>query len=192
MIVLIDNYDSFCYNLYQLVGTLYEDIKVIRNDAFTVEGIQRLKPSGIILSPGPGRPENAGICIETIQKLYKKIPILGVCLGHQAIWEAFGGKVSYAKKLMHGKTSMIKLDTKSQLFYGMKQLIQVARYHSLSAVKETLPEVFNITAQTQEGEIMAIEHKTAKVYGLQFHPESVMTPEGDVLIKHFLEVVKND
>ncbi len=192
MILLIDNYDSFSYNLYQLVAALYEDVRVIRNDALTVEEIKQQKPKGIILSPGPGRPENAGVCIEVIQKLYHEIPILGVCLGHQAIWEAFGGKVSYAKRLMHGKTSRITLDTKSRLFYAMEKQIEVARYHSLAAVEETLPDALRITAQAEDGEIMAVEHKTKRVYGLQFHPESVMTPQGSTLIKHFLEVIKND
>ncbi len=192
MILLIDNYDSFSYNLYQLVAALYEDVWVIRNDALTVEEIKQQKPKGIILSPGPGRPENAGVCIEVIQKLYHEIPILGVCLGHQAIWEAFGGKVSYAKRLMHGKTSRITLDTKSRLFYAMEKQIEVARYHSLAAVEETLPDALRITAQAEDGEIMAVEHKTKRVYGLQFHPESVMTPQGSTLIKHFLEVIKND
>lgn len=192
MILLIDNYDSFSYNLYQLVAALYEDVRVIRNDALTVEEIKQQKPKGIILSPGPGRPENAGVCIEVIQKLYHEIPILGVCLGHQAIWEAFGGRVSYAKRLMHGKTSRITLDTKSRLFYAMEKQIEVARYHSLAAVEETLPDALRITAQAEDGEIMAVEHKTKRVYGLQFHPESVMTPQGSTLIKHFLEVIKND
>lgn len=192
MILLIDNYDSFSYNLYQLVAALYEDVWVIRNDALTVEEIKQQKPKGIILSPGPGRPENAGVCIEVIQKLYHEIPILGVCLGHQAIWEAFGGRVSYAKRLMHGKTSRITLDTKSRLFYAMEKQIEVARYHSLAAVEETLPDALRITAQAEDGEIMAVEHKTKRVYGLQFHPESVMTPQGSTLIKHFLEVIKND
>ena len=192
MILLIDNYDSFSYNLYQLVAALYEDVWVIRNDALTVEEIKQQKPKGIILSPGPGRPENAGVCIEVIQKLYHEIPILGVCLGHQAIWEAFGGKVSYAKRLMHGKTSRITLDTKSRLFYAMEKQIEVARYHSLAAVEETLPDALRITAQAEDGEIIAVEHKTKRVYGLQFHPEPVMTPQGSTLIKHFLEVIKND
>lgn len=192
MIILIDNYDSFSYNLYQLVGSFYSDILVVRNDRITIEEIEKRNPKAIILSPGPGRPKNAGICMEAIQKFSSKIPILGVCLGHQAIFEAFGGTVSYAKELMHGKTSIIKVDNSSRLFYGMAEKIQVARYHSLSAVKQTLPDTLKITAQTDDGEIMAIEHKTAKVYGVQFHPESVMTPEGNNIIKNFLEEIEND
>ena len=192
MILLIDNYDSFSYNLYQLIGTFYSDIQVVRNDRITVEQIQKSNASAIILSPGPGRPENAGICIEAIQKLSNKIPMLGVCLGHQAICQAFGATISYAKELMHGKTSIATVDTKSVLFRNMSPKIQVARYHSLAAVKQTLPDVLHITAETDDGEIMAIEHKTLPIYGVQFHPESVMTPEGSIIIKNFLEGIKHD
>ncbi len=187
MILLIDNYDSFSYNLYQQIGKFYSDIVVVRNDMITVEQIEKSNPYAIILSPGPNRPENAGICIQAIQKLHQEIPILGVCLGHQAIFEAFGGTVSYAKKIMHGKTSIIKIENKSKLFQHCNITMQVARYHSLVAIKQTLPDVLRVTAETDDGEIMAIEHKTFPIYGVQFHPESVMTPEGDTIIQNFLE-----
>lgn len=192
MILLIDNYDSFSYNLYQLIGTVNPDIKVIRNDAMTVEEIDNLKPDAIILSPGPGRPCDAGVCIEVVQKLGSKYPILGVCLGHQSICEAYGGVVGYAKQLMHGKTSVITPDSSSALFKGINEPIQIARYHSLAAENETLPECLQVTAETKDGEIMAFQHKEYKVYGVQFHPESVLTPKGKIIIENFMEVIKND
>lgn len=188
MIVLIDNYDSFSYNLYQLVGSVCPDIKVIRNDAMTVQEIEALNPERIILSPGPGKPSDAGVCLEAVTYFAGKVPILGVCLGHQSICQAFGATVSYAKELMHGKTSTAKLDTSSQLFQGMADSIQVARYHSLAAIKETLPSFLKITAETADGEIMAVEHTEYPIFGLQFHPESVLTPEGLAIIKNFMEV----
>lgn len=187
MILLIDNYDSFSYNLYQLIGSIRDDIKVIRNDEMTVNEIEKLNPELIFLSPGPGKPSEAGICIETVKYFAGKIPILGVCLGHQAICEAFGGVVSYAKELMHGKTSIAKLDTESRIFKGMDREIQVARYHSLAAIKESLPDCLKIIAETDDGEIMAVEHKEYPVYGLQFHPESVLTPDGYKIMENFLE-----
>lgn len=187
MILLIDNYDSFSYNLYQLIGSIRDDIKVIRNDEMTVNEIEKLNSELIFLSPGPGKPSEAGICIETVKYFAGKIPILGVCLGHQAICEAFGGVVSYAKELMHGKTSIAKLDTESRIFKGMDREIQVARYHSLAAIKESLPDCLKIIAETDDGEIMAVEHKEYPVYGLQFHPESVLTPDGYKIMKNFLE-----
>lgn len=192
MIILIDNYDSFSYNLYQLAGAVEPDIRVIRNDAYTVEQIEEMKPEAIIISPGPGRPEDAGICIRTIQKLAGKVPMLGVCLGHQSICQAFGGTVSYAKELMHGKQSEITFDENSRLFKGLKAPIPVARYHSLSAVEETLPETLRVTARADDGEVMAVEHTVYPIYGLQFHPESVMTPDGLQIMKNFMEVVKDD
>lgn len=188
MILLIDNYDSFSYNLYQLVGTINPDIKVIRNDEMTIKEIEELNPSKIIISPGPGKPQDAGICEDVILYFKGKIPILGVCLGHQAICEAFGGVVSYAKKLMHGKSSIVTLDTSSAIFKGMNEKEEVARYHSLSAYKESLPECLRITAESDDGEIMAVEHKEAKIYGLQFHPESILTPNGMTMLKNFLEM----
>lgn len=186
MILLIDNYDSFSYNVYQLTASVCPDVKVIRNDAMTVEEIEALSPSHIILSPGPGRPENAGVCEEVIRHLAGKIPILGICLGHQAICEVFGAKVTYAKKLMHGKQSVAELDTDSRLFRGMENKMTVARYHSLAAEAETIPEGLKITARTPDGEVMAVEHREFPVYGVQFHPESVLTPEGRKIMENFL------
>ena len=188
MILLIDNYDSFSYNLYQLIGAINPEIKVIRNDELTAEEIEALKPEAIILSPGPGRPQDAGCCIEVVQKLGGKIPILGVCLGHQVICEAYGGVVSYAKQLMHGKQSVTKLDTKTPLFVGLPEETTVARYHSLAAQEETFPECLQVTARTSDGEIMALQHKTKAVYGVQFHPESILTPLGKKMLENFLQL----
>lgn len=188
MIVLIDNYDSFSYNLYQLIGAQESDIRVIRNDACTVKEIEEMQPQAIVLSPGPGRPENAGICQEAILYFADKIPILGVCLGHQAICQAFGGTVSYAKELMHGKQSIIQTERDSILFKAMNRQIPAARYHSLAASQ--LPPELKITAWTSDGEVMAVEHKKYPVFGVQFHPESVLTPDGDQIIHNFLEVMK--
>lgn len=191
MILLIDNYDSFSYNLYQLIGSMEPDLVVVRNDTWSVEEIREKNPSAIVLSPGPGKPADAGICEEVVRRLSGTIPILGVCLGHQAICEAFAGVVSYAKEQMHGKASVIRLDTESRLFKGMKQEIPAARYHSLIALKNKLPDCLRITAQTAQGEIMAVEHREYPVYGLQFHPESILTPDGPQIIKNFLKAIKN-
>lgn len=190
MILLIDNYDSFSYNLYQLIGSLAGEMEVVRNDALTVEEIAAKRPEAIILSPGPGRPENAGVTVEVIQKLGGKIPLLGVCLGEQAMCLALGGKVGYAKALMHGKQSLAKLDTDSVLFRGLPEEVAVARYHSLAAVEESLPAELRVTARTADGEIMAVEHKTKAMYGVQFHPESILTPEGTKMVKNFLRAAK--
>ena len=187
MIVLIDNYDSFSYNLYQLVGTIDPDIKVIRNDELTVDEIRALKPSRIILSPGPGFPKDAGICIEAAKTLGKEIPTLGVCLGHQAVCAAFGAKITYAKKQMHGKQSQIKVDTETLLFSGCSQSILAARYHSLAADADTIPDSLYVTASTKDGEIMAIQHKEYPIYSVQFHPESIMTPEGRQILRNFIQ-----
>ncbi len=189
MILLIDNYDSFSYNLYQLIGGFNREIKVVRNDKITIEEIRELCPQAIFLSPGPGHPENAGICVEVIKKLGSEFPIFGVCLGHQAICHAYGGKVSYASKLMHGKSSMTKIDTTCEIFSGMESEIEVARYHSLSAVNSEMPDCLKIIAQTENGDIMAVKHKEYNVYGVQFHPESVLTPQGHKIMKNFLEVI---
>lgn len=188
MILLIDNYDSFSYNLYQYIGELNPDIKVIRNDELSVEEIKALKPEKIIISPGPGRPENAGVIIEVIKKLGKDIPILGVCLGHQAICMAYGAVVTYASKLMHGKQSIAKLDKSCPLFKGLKEEIPVARYHSLAADVNTIPEELKITALTGENDVMAVSHKEYPVYGLQFHPESILTPDGKTILNNFLNL----
>ncbi len=186
MILLIDNYDSFSYNLYQYIGEISSDIKVIRNDEMTVEEIRALRPDCIILSPGPGRPEDAGIIVEAAGILGKEIPILGVCLGHQAICAAFGAKVTYAKQLMHGKQSRVSLDTDSVLFEGLNRETLVARYHSLAAERDTIPECLKITALTTDGEVMAVQHREYPIYGVQFHPESIMTPDGKRMIQNFI------
>lgn len=188
MILLIDNYDSFAYNLYQLVGTLNPDIKVIRNDELTIEEIRALKPQAVILSPGPGRPEDAGVCQQAVTELGKDIPLLGVCLGHQAICQAYGGTVTYAKKVMHGKQSLIQADSESVLFNGMEPQMTIARYHSLAADRVSLPDCLKITAETEDGEVMAVEHVNDPVFGVQFHPESILTPGGVEIIKRFLAV----
>ena len=190
MIVLIDNYDSFSYNVYQLIGSVEPDIKVVRNDEYTVEEIAEMKPEALILSPGPGKPSDAGICIDAIKYFTGQIPILGICLGHQAICEAFGGRVSYAKELMHGKKKTIYTVGKSKLFDGLGDSFQAARYHSLAAVREKLPDILRITAESDDGEIMAVEHRKYPIFGVQFHPESVMTPEGKVMIQNFINVVR--
>lgn len=187
MILLIDNYDSFSYNLYQLVGEINPDIRVIRNDEMTVEEIENLSPEKIIISPGPGKPEDAGICIDVIKHFAGKVPILGVCLGHQAICKAFGAAVSHAKSIMHGKESVIKTDTSSLIFKGLPKNITVARYHSLAAVDSTMPDCLKITATSDDGEIMAVEHRHFPVYGLQFHPESIMTPDGMTMLRNFMK-----
>lgn len=186
MILLIDNYDSFSYNLYQLAGSICDDITVIRNDMTTVEKIRMMSPEKIIISPGPGRPEDAGIIIEVARTVSKEIPTLGVCLGHQAICAAYGGVVTYAKRLMHGKQSEVRLDTSSPIFKGCPERVPVARYHSLAASPESLPECLKITASTDDGEIMAIEHRDYPIFGVQFHPESVMTPDGEKMLKNFI------
>jgi anthranilate synthase component 2 len=192
MILLIDNYDSFSYNLYQLIGSVEPDIKVIRNDDYTIEEIEAMKPEALILSPGPGRPQDAGVCIPAVKYFTGKLPILGVCLGHQSICEAFGGTVSYAKELMHGKQKQIHQTGDNRLFRGMESSFPAARYHSLSALKETLPKELKVTAESEDGEVMAVEHAAYPVFGVQFHPESVMTPEGIKIIENFMEVVRND
>ena len=190
MILLIDNYDSFSYNLYQLIGSLEPDIRVIRNDAMTVEEIAALNPAGIILSPGPGRPEDAGVCIKVVRQLGGRFPILGVCLGHQAICEAFGATVTFARELMHGKQSMAELDTATPLFAGLPPQVPVARYHSLAAAPDTIPACLQVTARVANGEVMAVQHTTHPIFGVQFHPESIMTPDGPVMLKNFIELTK--
>lgn len=187
MTLLIDNYDSFAYNLYQFVGSIDENVKVIRNDEMTVPEIEALAPTAVILSPGPGRPSSAGVCEALIQKLGGKTKILGVCLGHQAICEAFGGKITYAKELMHGRECVIHIEKPNRLFHGIGSSVTVARYHSLAADASTLPACLEITALSPDGEIMAVKHRTQETYGLQFHPESVMTPQGMQMIQNFLE-----
>ncbi|MDR1285829.1 MAG: aminodeoxychorismate/anthranilate synthase component II [Campylobacteraceae bacterium] len=188
MILLIDNYDSFSYNLYQLIGEINPDIKVIRNDELNLKEIEALKPKTIILSPGPGRPENAGICIEAVKYFAPKIPILGVCLGHQAICEAFGAPVIYAKNLMHGKQSLVNINASSKLFKSLPNEILVARYHSLAADSSKIPPILKVIAQTRDGEIMAVKHQEYETYGVQFHPESILTPKGAKILANFLGI----
>ncbi len=183
MILLIDNYDSFSYNLYQLIGSINQDIKVIKNDELTVEEIKELKPSHIILSPGPGRPKDAGI-IEDVCKNIKDIPILGVCLGHQAICEAFGLDIINAKKICHGKKDKVVIDNTDLIFKGLDKEIFVARYHSLIGSGDSKDLV--ILAKNSDNEIMAVRHKDYPIYGLQFHPESILTLDGEKIIRNFL------
>ncbi len=190
MILLIDNYDSFSYNLYQLIGEIEPDIRVIRNDEMMVGEIKKLKPESIILSPGPGRPEDAGVTMEAAKTLGKEIPVLGVCLGHQAICAAFGATVTYAKKLMHGKQSEVRFDTECPLFRGCPGRAPVARYHSLAAEESTIPEMLQVTARTADGEVMAVMHREYPIYGVQFHPESIMTPDGKTMLENFIKIKK--
>lgn len=194
MVLLIDNYDSFSYNLVQLVGELSDgNIKVIRNDEMTIDEIRKLNPSHIILSPGPGKPKDAGICEDVVRKLKGEYPILGVCLGHQSICEVFGATVSYAKKLMHGKQSDIEIDTQNPIFLGLKDVIKAARYHSLVALEKTMPDELQVISRdTHDNEIMAVKHKDYNIYGLQFHPESVLTPDGKKMISNFLNIQEEE
>ena len=190
MILLIDNYDSFSYNLYQYVGEIEPDIKVIRNDEMTVEEIRALHPDRIILSPGPGRPEDAGVIIDVVKELGAEIPVLGVCLGHQAICAAFGATVTYAKRLMHGKQSEATFDRTCPLFADCPDRAPVARYHSLAADVATMPACLRVTAKTDDGEIMAVQHELYPVFGVQFHPESIMTPDGKAMLSRFIRQLK--
>lgn len=189
MILMIDNYDSFTYNLVQYLSELGEKTVVYRNDAINIKDIEDLKPSHIVISPGPGRPDDAGISEQVIKHFSGKIPILGVCLGHQAIGEVFGGKVISAGRLMHGKTSMIFHDGKS-IFKGIPSPFEATRYHSLIVERKSLPRSLRITAWTKNKEIMALKHKTLPVWGVQFHPESILTKEGKAILKNFIEHVE--
>jgi len=192
MILLIDNYDSFTYNLYQYLGELGENIVVKRNDEITISDIEKMKPEVIVISPGPGRPENAGICVEVIQNFYERIPILGICLGHQAIGYSFGAKIEKAQKIMHGKSSKLQ-HLEKQLFQSLPQQLEVMRYHSLIIKKGTLPAFFQILAHSMDDdEIMAIKHRKYPLYGMQFHPESVGTGSGKQLLKNFLTQIREE
>ena len=188
MILLIDNYDSFSYNLYQYVGMINPDIRVIKNDELSMTEIIALKPDHIIVSPGPGRPADAGICEEVIDYFKDKTPILGVCLGHQAICEVFGGTVTYASTLMHGKSSNVHIANGSPIFRGLPPIIAAGRYHSLSAERSTLPDELLIIAEDDDGEVMAVKHRSFDVYGVQFHPESILTDSGHRMIENFLKI----
>ena len=190
MFLLIDNYDSFVYNLYQLAGSFVPDVMVVRSDAVTADEVESLAPEAILLSPGPGRPEDAGVCPALVRRFAGKIPIFGVCLGMQVICTALGGRVSYAKSLMHGKVSHISLEGESVIFKDMKSGFPAARYHSLAAVEESLPPALRVTARAEDGEIMALEDVKRLVCGVQFHPESVMTPDGSEIMKNFIDAAK--
>lgn len=187
MLIIIDNYDSFTYNLYQIVAALYPDVRVVRNDQITVEELEELHPTGIILSPGPGRPESAGICLDVILTLGPKVPILGVCLGHQAIGLAFGADVHGSAEIVHGKESLI-FHHRALLFKGIPLPFQAGRYHSL--LVEHTPEELIVDAEAPDGSIMAMHHKDYPIYGVQFHPESILTPEGTTIIHNFLEMCR--
>lgn len=190
MILMIDNYDSFTYNLYQYFGQIYPDIEVYRNDEITIEEIEKKNPDAIVISPGPGYPADAGISVDVIKHFGKKLPILGICLGHQAIATAFGGKIIKARQLMHGKSSIIKIDDSSKIFSGLGETIRAGRYHSLIVYEETLPKELKITARDESGQIMALEHKNLPIYGIQFHPESILTENGMKIIENFINIVK--
>jgi anthranilate synthase component 2 len=190
MILIIDNYDSFTYNLYQSIAVMTPDVQVVRNDEITTEQVRQLKPSGIILSPGPGYPANAGICIELIQKLGKEIPILGVCLGHQAIGEAFGGVINRATTALHGKPTLL-FHNRSVLFQNVHLPFMAGRYHSLIIEKISFPSELSIDAEDAQGNIMAISHREFPIFGVQFHPESILTPEGDQVLKNFINLSLN-
>lgn len=187
MILFIDNYDSFTYNLVQFVGSVNPDITVVRNDEITVDEIRRLNPSHIILSPGPGYPKNAGVCEDVIRELKGEYPILGVCLGHQAICEVFGAQITHAVKLMHGKKSNINVDTDCKIFADMPQVVEGARYHSLIAKRDTIPQKLVVVAEDDMGEVMGVKHRDYEIYGLQFHPESILTSHGMQMIRNFIE-----
>lgn len=188
MILLIDNYDSFSYNLVQMLGCIQPDVHTVRNDKITIEEIKTLAPSHIILSPGPGYPKDAGICEQLVTEMAGKVPILGVCLGHQAICEAFGGKIVHAAQLMHGKQSQVSIRADEPIFRGLGPVMQAARYHSLAADRESLPKELCIIGEDPSGEIMAVRHRDYQVYGLQFHPESILTPQGDRILQNFLDI----
>lgn len=190
MIVMIDNYDSFVYNLVQYLGEMGEDIRVYRNNKVTIAQIEELSPEHIIISPGPCTPNEAGISLDVIQHFKGKVPMLGVCLGHQAIGQAFGGDVVRANRLMHGKTSLMYHDGKG-VFAGLASPLTATRYHSLIVKKETLPDCFEISAQTDLGEIMGIRHKEYAIEGVQFHPESILTQDGHAMLKNFLALNPN-
>lgn len=188
MILLIDNYDSFSYNLVQLAGAINNDILVIRNDEMTVGEVEKMCPSHIIISPGPGYPKNAGICKKVIELMKGRVPILGICLGHQAICEVFGSSIVPAKRLVHGKQCHIHIANGSNIFKGLPPIIQAARYHSLIAQKSTLPDELLIIAEDDTGEVMGVKHRDYEAYGLQFHPESILTPRGAVIMDNFLKI----
>ncbi|MCL2032269.1 MAG: aminodeoxychorismate/anthranilate synthase component II [Methanomassiliicoccaceae archaeon] len=184
MILLIDNYDSFTYNLYQLIGAADPDVRVIRNDEMDIPKIKELNPSHIVISPGPGRPADAGVCEELVRS--SEVPVLGVCLGHQAICEAFGARVTYAKELIHGKKGTVHIANGNPIFKGLPPILRAARYHSLAIERESLPDELLIIAEDPDGEVMGVKHRGRDIYGVQFHPESILTDNGDIVIRNFL------
>ena len=188
MILMIDNYDSFTYNLVQAFRGLGADMQVIRNDQIDVDGIRALAPAAIILSPGPGNPDSAGVTLAAIKEFAGKVPLFGVCLGHQSIAQAFGGRIVHAKQLMHGKTSRIHHDGRG-VFAGLEQDFPAMRYHSLAVERESLPDCFEISAETEDGEIMGLRHKTLPIESVQYHPESIGTPEGMKQMRNFVQLV---
>lgn len=193
MILLVDNYDSFSYNLFQLVGSLEPNIRVVRNDALSVQDALELAPDGIIVSPGPGRPEDAGICVDLVRAAAPAIPTLGVCLGHQAICLAFGATIGYARELMHGKQSVVRVDDTAAdtvLFAGLERELLVARYHSLSVDASTLPPELVATSRAEDGEVMSVRHRDYPLFGVQFHPESILTPKGPEMLRNFIRLTK--
>ena len=193
MILLVDNYDSFSYNLFQLVGSLEPNIRVVRNDALSVQDALELVPDGIIVSPGPGRPEDAGICVDLVRAAAPAIPTLGVCLGHQAICLAFGATIGYARELMHGKQSVVRVDDTAAdtvLFAGLERELLVARYHSLSVDASTLPPELVATSRAEDGEVMSVRHRDYPLFGVQFHPESILTPKGPEMLRNFIRLTK--
>lgn len=186
MFLIIDNYDSFTFNLYQLISKNVEKVKIVRNDKISLDEIKKMSPKAIILSPGPGRPENSGICVPLIKEFYKQFPILGVCLGHQAIGYAFGAKIIHADKVVHGKETYV-FHNRKDIYKNMPLPFRAGRYHSLVIDKNTLPYELIINAETQNAELMGIKHKDFPLYGVQFHPESILTPKGENLIQNFIE-----
>jgi anthranilate synthase component 2 len=188
MVLIIDNYDSFTYNLYQIVGTINQDIRVVKNDALSVSEIDALGASHIIISPGPGRPKDAGICEALIQQLAGEVPILGLCLGHQAICEVFGAEITYAKSLTHGKQSLIHIANGNPIFRGLPPIMKAGRYHSLASARDTLPDELLVISETDDGEVMGVAHRDFDIFGLQFHPESILTPDGAQILENFLKI----
>lgn len=188
MVLMIDNYDSFTYNLCQLAGEITPDIRVVYNDRVTAAEIDALSPTHIIISPGPGRPKDAGICEEVIRRFAGQLPILGICLGHQALCEAFGAEITYAKQLMHGKQSLIHIANGNPVFRGLPPLLEAGRYHSLAARRGTLPDELLVIAETDDGEVMGVKHRDFDLFGLQFHPESILTPGGGAILENFLQI----
>lgn len=187
MILMIDNYDSFTFNIVQYLGQMGKDVQVYRNDKITLDGIHKLKPQVIFLSPGPGAPREAGITVDVVREFYKTVPLMGICLGHQSIGYAFGGDIVRADRIMHGKTSPVQHDGKT-IFTGLPNPFTAGRYHSLVVSPETLPDCLEVSARTAEGEIMGLRHKEYPVEGIQFHPESVLTPQGKRIIRNFLKL----